>query len=403
MKVLMLGWELPPHNSGGLGVACYHLCKALSRKGVDIEFILPYTADYSDIDFMRVNAAHPQDVDAVLKAGAAYDSFKYVKRTGEVTYLDIFDQSAIYEEAVGRIVQLGEFDVIHAHDWLTCRAAIRAKSLSGKPLIVHFHSIEADRAGKQFGGNPFVRDIENQALLLADQVIAVSQYTKDAIIREYDIPADKIQVVHNFVDASTLVPYSGENEYAYLSYMKQHGYRIVANVGRITIQKGLTNLLRAFAIVVQFAPKTLLLIGGAGDQYYELIALSAELGIAKNVLFADFQRGKRYRDEFTIADLFVMPSVSEPFGIAALEAIGYGTPVLLSNQTGVGELIRNALRTDFWDVNEMANQITAVVSHDELRDELHRNSYQEWLRLSWDQSADKVLPLYQTQTAGAMR
>lgn len=403
MKVLMLGWELPPHNSGGLGVACYQLCKALAKKGVDIEFVLPYTADHSDIDFMKINAAHPQDVERVLQAGIAYDSFKYVKTTGEIEYVDIFGQSAIYEEAVGRIVQLAEFDIIHAHDWLTCRAAIRAKMISGKPLIIHMHSIEADRSGQPHGGNPLVREIEGLALMLADRIIAVSQHTKDGIIREYGIPADKIEVVHNSIDESTLIPYAGENDYAYLSAMKAQGYRVIVNVGRLTIQKGLPNLLRAFRLVLEHAPKTFLLFVGSGDQYRELLVSAAELGIGQNVLFADFQRGKRYRDAYAVADLFVMPSVSEPFGITALEAIGYGTPVLISKQSGVGEVIRNCLRVDFWDIDEMANQITAVVQHDPLRNVLHENSYREWRRLSWDTSADKLLPVYKKHTvAGAM-
>jgi glycogen synthase len=400
MKVLMLGWELPPHNSGGLGVACYQLCKALSKKGVDIEFVLPYTADHSDIDFMRINSAHPQDVEKVLKAGIAYDSFKYIKHTGEVKNVDIFGQSTIYEEAVGRIVQLAEFDVIHAHDWLTCRAAIRAKTMSGKPLIVHIHSIESDRSGRIHGGNPMVREIESLALMIADHIIAVSQHTKEGIIREYGIPADKIEVVHNSIDESALIPYGGENDYKYLTYMKSNDYRVVANIGRMTIQKGVTNLLRAFSKVVERAPKTLLLLVGSGDQYFELIMLAAELGIAKNVVFADFQRGKRYRDAYSVADLFVMPSISEPFGITALEAIGYGTPVIISKQGGVGEVIKNSLRVDFWDVDEMANQITSVVQHDALRDELHKNSLHEWNRLSWSDAADKLMPVYRKHAKG---
>lgn len=401
MKVLMLGWELPPHNSGGLGVACYHLCKALSHKGVDIEFILPYTADYSHIDFMRVNAAHPQDVEQILKSGIAYDSFRYVSRSGEVQYVDMFGQSSMYEEAVGRIVQLAEFDVIHAHDWLTCRAGIRAKSMSGKPLIVHMHSIESDRAGKPHAGNPVVREIENLALLLADHVIAVSQHTKDGIMREYGIPGDKIEVVHNSIDPTDLTPLDPENAYRYLDVMKSLGYRVVLYVGRLTIQKGVTNLLRAFAKAAEHAPKTFLLIVGSGDQYHELVMLAAELGIGDKVLFAEFQRGKNWRDAFAVGDLFVMPSVSEPFGITPLEAIGYGTPALISKQSGVAEVLVNALRVDFWDIDEMANKIAAVVQNDPLRDELHRNSYHEWQRLSWEKSADKVLPIYRKHHAGA--
>lgn len=389
----MLGWELPPHNSGGLGVACYHLCKALSQKGADIEFVLPYTAEHN-IDFMRINAAHPQDVQAVLKAGIAYDSFKYIWNTGEVRDVSLFDQSSIYEKSVERIVKLAEFDVIHAHDWLTCRAAIRAKELSGKPLIVHFHSVEADRAGKPHGGNPLVREIESLAMLIADRVIAVSQHTKNAIIREYDIPADKIEVLHNSISPDMLVPESGENAYKYLAYMKSQGYRVVANVGRLTIQKGLPNLLRAFRHVVDRNPKTLLLIVGSGEQYYELLELAAELGLSQHVIFTEFQRGKHYRDAYTVADLFVMPSVSEPFGLTPLEAIGYGTPALVSKQAGVTEVINNCLKVDFWDVDEMANQICAVVQNDVLRDELNRNAHQEYLKLSWNTTADKLFDVY---------
>jgi glycogen(starch) synthase len=402
MRILMLGWELPPHNSGGLGIACYQLCKALAKKGADIEFVLPYTADHSDITFMRINAAHPQDVEKVLKAGIAYDSFKYVKYTGEVQEIDLFGQVAVYEQAVERVTQLAVFDVIHAHDWLTCRAAIRAKMLTGKPLVVHFHSIESDRAGQEHGGNPLVREIEETALLIADHIVAVSQLTKDAIIREYDVPADKIEVVHNHYDPSGLLPAdNADNAYAYLDRMKQQGYKVITNVGRLTIQKGLPNLLQAFKIVVDHEPKTFLLLVGSGEQRNELITLAAELGIGQSVLFANFQRGKNYRDAYTVADLFVMPSISEPFGLVALEAIGYGTPVLLSRQTGVSEMIRNALKVDFWDSNEMANKMVGLIRNESLRDELHRNSYREYLSHSWDGSADKVLTVYERHLLGA--
>ncbi len=389
----MLGWELPPHNSGGLGIACYQLCKAHSKKGADIEFVLPYTAEH-DVDFMRINAAHPQDVASVLKAGITYDSFKYTMKTGEVHDVDLFGQSAIYEESVERIVELAEFDVIHAHDWLTCRAALRAKALSGKPLIVHIHSIESDRAGVERGGNPIVREIESISLLLADRVIAVSERTKQAIIREYHIPADKIDVVHNSISDDMLVPQSGENAYTYLSAMKRQGYSVVASVGRLTLQKGLPNLLRAFRHVVDRSPKTLLLMVGSGEQYYELLELAAELGLSQNVVFTEFQRGKNYRDAYSIADLFVMPSVSEPFGLTPLEAIGYGTPTLVSHQSGVTEILANCLKVDFWDVEEMANQICAVVQNPALRDELHTNSLKELNRLSWDNAADKLYDVY---------
>jgi glycosyltransferase involved in cell wall biosynthesis len=392
MKILMLGWELPPHNSGGLGVACYQLCKALAKKGADIEFILPYTADHN-IDFMRINAAHPQDVAEIIKSGIAYDSYKYIKSDGTVEWVDIFGQQAVFEESVARLVESLEFDVIHAHDWLTFRAALRAREKTNKPMILHVHSIESDRAGGGHG-NPLVREIEYNAMMLADRVIAVSAHTKYAIIREYGIPAEKIEVVHNSIDLGDVSPLDGSNVYHYLERMKQQGYRVLVNVGRLTIQKGLPNLLYAMKKVVEKNPKTLLLIVGSGEQYYELIELAAQLGIGKNVLFTDFQRGKRWRDAYAIGDLFVMPSVSEPFGLTPLEAIGYGTPALVSKQSGVAEVLANCLKVDFWDVDEMANQITAVVQNDPLRDELHTNSLKEYQRLSWNNAADKLIHIY---------
>jgi glycosyltransferase involved in cell wall biosynthesis len=392
MKILMLGWELPPHNSGGLGVACYQLCKALSKKGVDIEFILPYSADHG-IDFMRINAAHPQDVTEVIKAGIAYDSYKYIHTDGSEEWVDIFGQQLAYEKAVERLVDVTEFDVIHAHDWLTFRAALRAKEKTGKPLIAHIHSIERDRAGGHHG-NPLVREIEYMTMMLADRVIAVSGHTKKLIVSDYGIPADKIEVVHNSIDLYDVAPLDNDNAYRYLERMKREGYRVVVNIGRLTIQKGLPNLLRAAKEVVARAPKTIFLFVGSGEQERELLVLAAELGISRNVVFTGFQRGKNWRDAYAIGDLFVLPSISEPFGLTPLEAIGYGTPALISKQSGVSEVLTNVLKVDFWDIDEMANQITAVVRNDALRDELHTNALREYQRLSWNQAADRLVELY---------
>lgn len=400
MKILMLGWELPPHNSGGLGVACYQLCKALSQRSIDIEFVLPYS-DEHDIDFMRVTAAHPQGVRAVLKSGIAYDSHKYIRSDGTEETVDIYGQQRAYEACVARLADHKEFDVIHAHDWLTFRAAIRVKQQLGKPLIAHIHSLESDRAGGN-QGNPLVREIEGTAMLLADRVLAVSQLTKDAITREYGIPAAKIEVVHNSIDLKDMVPLDGDNAYRYLAAMKQQGYKVVSNVGRLTVQKGLPNLLVAAKEVIERAPKTLFLIVGSGEQYYELIEQSAALGISKNVVFTGFQRGKNWRDSFAIADLFVMPSISEPFGLTPLEAAGYGTPSLISKQSGVSEVFANCLKVDFWDTQEMVNQITAVVQNDGLRDELRNNAQKEYERLSWIKSAEHLSRLYRRHAAGAL-
>jgi glycogen(starch) synthase len=403
MKVLMLGWELPPHNSGGLGVACFQLCKALSQKGVDIEFIVPYTADHSDIDFMKVRPAQPQGIASFVRSGGVYDSRNYKFQSGGEEWVDMFDQQTAYETAVGRLTPMLDFDVIHAHDWLTFRAGLRARQISGRPLITHVHSIEADRAGVAMGGNPLVREIEELGFLMSDRVIAVSQFTKDAIVREYNIPADKIDVIHNSIDREMVQALDEGSTHRYLHEMRSKGYRVVVNVGRLTIQKGLHNFLYAAKAVIDKSEKTLFLIVGSGEQYYELIELAAKLGISKNVIFTGFQRGQQWRDSFAVGDLFVMPSVSEPFGLTPLEAAGYGTPSLITRQSGVAEIFNNCLKVDFWDVDEMANKITAVVISDALRDELQVNASQEYDKLSWHSAADRLMAWYShhsAQTAG---
>lgn len=396
----MLGWELPPHNSGGLGVVCYQLCEALSKKGADIEFVLPYKADHG-IDFMTVTAAHPQDVTEILKSGIAYDSYKYVFKDGHTEAHDIYSQVHMYEQAVSQLVFNRSYDIVHAHDWLTFRAALRAKQTLGCPIVLHVHSIERDRAGGAVG-NPLCREIEGISFMLADRIVAVSQHTKDMIVEDYGIPADKIEVVHNSIEPDALAPLDGDNAYHYLSAMRAKGYRVVVAVSRLTVQKGLPNLLHAAKEVVARAPKTLFLIVGSGEQYFELIRLAADLGIAQNVIFTGFLRGKVWRDAYAAADLFVMSSVSEPFGITALEAVGYGTPALVTNQSGVAEVMRNVLKVDFWDINEMANKITAVVQNDALRDTLHESAYREFSALSWNEAADKLLGIYDQHLTGAL-
>lgn len=398
MRILMLGWELPPHNSGGLGVACLQLCQALARKDIDIEFMLPYEAVHN-APFMAITAARPQGPQVILNSSSAYDSLNYISDGDNLEATDIYSQQRLYEQAVGHLATKTEYDVIHAHDWLTFRAALRAKQVRNVPLILHVHSVESDRAGGS-GGNPLVREIEATSLLLADTIVAVSQHTKNAIIKDYAIPADKIEVIHNSIDHTTLdslLAEDPENTYQYLTLLKARGYHIVSSIGRLTVQKGLVNLLHAARAVIDREPKTIFLIAGSGEQYFELIELSAALGIAKNVIFTGFQRGKYWRDSFTIADLFVMPSVSEPFGIAPLEAIGFGVPALVSRQSGVTEVMQNILTVDFWDVQTMADRITAVVQNAALRTELKTSAQRELAKMSWNHAADKLCGIYDQQ------
>jgi len=386
MKVLMLGWELPPHNSGGLGQACFDLCKSLSNQNVDIEFILPYIGNHN-IDFMKVTSAFRNTDLQKNVLHHAYDSINY-------TYSSI--EHELFENTVDDLITGKTFDIVHAHDWLTFRAAIRIKERTNLPIILHVHSIESDRAGGQ-RGNEFVRDIEEYCLNLADKVIAVSEHTKQAIIREYSVPSENIEVVHNSIITDDIIPLSGVNSYRYIELMKEKGYKVAVNFGRLTIQKGLSNLIEAMHKVVAKHPKSLLLIIGSGEQYFDLIKLSADLGISNNVLFADFQRGKKLRDGIAIGDLFVMPSISEPFGLTALEAIGYGTPAMVSKQSGVSEIVKNMLKVDFWDIDEMANKIITSFENPELLDELLNKSRSEIKNISWDQSSMKIKNLYEVQ------
>lgn len=392
MKVLMLGWELPPNNSGGLGVACYQLCKSLSNKGANIEFVLPHKVD-SNPKFMKITSISKTYYD-YSKQFNVYESKQYTVSSNQ--YLKSFEH-VDYVNAIDNIVLMSDFDVIHAHDWLTFRAALRAKELSNKPLILHVHSIEADRCANNYAGNELVKEIERISMLMADKVIAVSEFTKNSIIREYNIPANKIDVIHNSIDTIEFPEISDENAYKYITMLKNNGYKVIVNIGRLTIQKGLINLLKATKEVVDKLPKTILLIVGDGDQYNELVEYAAELGISQNVVFVGFQRGKNWRDAYAIGDIFVMPSVSEPFGLTPLEAAGYGLPSLISKQSGVSEVFKNCLKVDYWDNDQIANIITTSLQNDGILQSLQVEAKKEFERLSWDSSADKFMKLYNSQ------
>jgi glycogen synthase len=387
MKVLMLGWELPPHNSGGLGVACFQLCKKLSKKGVDVTFVLPYEGEH-DFSFMKVVSAKIANASSIT---GVYDSALYKETNGLSG--NVLDIHHAYATAIEDVVATESFDVIHAHDWLTFRAALRARELLLKPLILHVHSIESDRAAGGLG-NPLVREIEQLGMLIADRVIAVSEHTRQKIINEYNIPPSKVLVAHNGIDLDEMQPLDADNSYKILERFKAQGYKVVVNVGRLTMQKGLTNLLLSAKMVIEKRPKTIFLIVGSGDQYRELIELGASLGISRNLVFTGFLRGKKWRDAFGVADLFVMPSVSEPFGLTPLEAIVYGTPSLISQQSGVAEVLKNCLKTDFWDSAKMADDIINVLRHDSLHDHLLENARYELQHLSWDRTAHILIDTY---------
>jgi glycogen(starch) synthase len=398
MNILMLGWELPPHNSGGLGVACYHLSKALALQGATIDFVVPYDASHPDTEFMTIHGATRLSPLHRYGLMGAYDS-KYLRQLGlsEVDDGDLKDMRGVqkrYVQFVEQLVAQKQPDAIHAHDWLTMEAGMRAKELTGAPLIVHVHATEFDRSGEHFG-NPIVHEIEYQGLMMADRIIAVSNFTKDIIVRRYGIPEDKIEVMHNGIDVDSLGNYEYDRRtYKYLESLKNEGYTVVSTITRFTIQKGLTHFIRAAARACEKHHKLVFLLAGDGEQRDELIQLAADLGISDKVFFTGFVRGKQWRDAYNIADIFVMSSVSEPFGLTALEAAHHGSALIISRQSGVGEVLHSIFRYDYWDIDVLADQMVGIATSSALMNELKMNVRQEYGRISWRDVARKCMRLY---------
>lgn len=398
MNILMLGWELPPHNSGGLGVACYHLSKALALQGATIDFVVPYEAEHPNIDFMKIHGATKLDPLHRYGMMGAYDS-KYLRQIGleEVDAGDLNDMRGVqkrYVRFVEQLVKDKRPHAIHAHDWLTMEAGMRAKELTGAPLIVHVHATEFDRSG-ELAGNPIVHEIEYQGLMMADRIIAVSNITKNIIVSQYGIPADKVEVMHNAINVNDLGEYEYDySTYRYLEFLKKEGYTVVATVTRLTVQKGLGYFIRAAARASEKHDKLVFLVAGDGEQRNELIELSADLGIADKVFFAGFVRGKQWRDAYNVADIFVMSSVSEPFGLTALEAAHHNSALIISRQSGVGEVLDSIFRYDYWDVDALADHLVGIAASPALMQELKTNIKQEYARISWHSVAERCLSLY---------
>lgn len=394
----MLGWELPPHNSGGLGVACYHLSKSLAQQGATIDFVVPYTADHPGIDFMSIHSVSSLSPLERNELGV-YDSSRSVTSRDLPDIpggsKNIRDVQRRYVSFVENFIQDSNVDVIHAHDWLTMEAGIRAKELTGKPLFVHVHATEFDRSG-ELSGNPIVHEIEQEALLLADRIFAVSNITKSIIVHRYGIPADKVEVVYNGFDPASLQDgYDYDTlTYRYLEGLREEGYLVVATITRFTVQKGLTHLIQAAAKVASQYDKVVFLFAGDGEQRDELIHLSAQLGISDKVFFTGFVRGKKWRDAYSVADVFVMSSVSEPFGLTALEAAHHNNALIISKQSGVGEILSSIFRFDFWDTDLLADQIIGLATSPALLQEMRANIHDEYARLSWQDIAKQCLSLY---------
>ena len=372
-------------------------------QGSTIDFVVPYKAEHPDIDWMNIHSA--ADLDPSARYGLnAYDSAMVLER--EATAADANDlktMRGVQRRYVSYIEQLLENvspDVIHAHDWLTMEAGVRAKELTGAPLVVHVHATEFDRSGENFG-NPIVHEIEQEALMMADRIIAVSGITKSIIVQRYNIPADKIEVVYNAIDVETLQGYEYDGRtYRYLELLRNEGYTVAATVTRFTVQKGLTHFLRAAARASEKYDKLVYLFAGDGEQRDELIQMAADLGIADKVFFTGFVRGKQWRDAYSVADIFVMSSVSEPFGLTALEAAHHDSALIISRQSGVGEVLNNIFRFDFWDADRLADQMIAIATSPSLSAELKRGVKSEYTRLSWGDVAASCRNIYTGSAQG---
>ncbi|MCL5010849.1 MAG: glycosyltransferase family 4 protein [Patescibacteria group bacterium] len=387
MKVLMFGWELPPFNSGGLGVACYGLAKALSQKGVEIVFVLPQKTDVR-MPFAKIIFALSEENESLLRF-SAYEQPRARacgKNPENLHCFTLFNLVEKYKQAAKIIARKETFDLIHAHDWLAFPAGLEAKKISKKPLVVHVHATELDRVGNQ-GPNQYVWDIEKNVMEKADRIIAVSNFTKNKIVNDYGIGPEKIRVVHNGIEpaepqsASELLGAKGKN-------------KMVLFVGRITLQKGPDYFLTAAKKILEKNPEVIFVMAGSGDMEKQVIEKAVELGIAKKVFFAGFLRGGDLAGTFRAADVFVMPSVSEPFGIAPLEALQYGVPVIISRQSGVSEILSHCLKVDFWDTDQMANQILACLKYPALHQTLRANGETEARGITWNNSAEECINVY---------
>lgn len=385
----MFGWEFPPLNSGGLGTACQGLTKGLSKHNVKISFVLPRKLN-AKIDYLKMMCAdiNVHCINSLLTpylSSVSYDQRLFAHEGNGIYGKTLFEEVERYAQKARLIALMEQHDIIHAHDWLTFKAGVIAKEVSGKPLVVHVHATEFDRTGGN-GVNQHVYDIEREGMHKADLVIAVSNYTKNKIMEHYNVPANKIRVVHNAVE-------SPDQTFDRIYKLKEKN-KIVLFLGRLTLQKGPDYFLYAAKKVLDHYPNVIFLYCGSGDMERFLIEKAAELGISDRVLFAGFVRGSDTEEAYKIADLYVMPSVSEPFGITPLEAAIRGTPSLISKQSGVSEVINHCLKVDFWDIDEMSNKIIAVLNHTELHHDLKENATAEVRHINWENSAKKCIDVY---------
>ena len=422
MRVLMLGWEFPPFISGGLGTACYGLTKAMDQLNVKVTFVLPKMVDdkYSShvkvlglgsqhcsasLEFDKLKNVRFRAIDSPLQPYSTPDVYRQrieeslrlkLKMSGGSTPVegfegggdysgDMYTEVRRYAAFAVELVENEQFDIIHTHDWMTYPAGIAIAAISEKPLIVHVHSTEFDRSGEHV--NQVIYDIEREGMERAAKIIAVSHFTRSIIISRYGISGEKVEVVHNGVDCNGDWPLTDTGI--------SSDEKIVLFLGRITMQKGPEYFLAAAKKVLEVTDKVKFIMAGSGDLMRKSVEMAAQLGIGHKVLFTGFLRGQQLRKIYEMADLYVMPSVSEPFGIVPLEALDNNVPVIISKQSGVSEVLTHALKVDFWDVDEIANKIIAVLKYPPLQETLANYGNFEVRKLRWKDSAQRCIRIYE--------
>lgn len=377
MKALMFGWEFPPHILGGLGTASYGLTYGLAQQGdMEIVFVLPRRWGGEEETFLRIIGADSVDVPG---RGRIEFSGRYPD--------NLLEEIGNYEQVAAVLARQEPFDVIHSHDWLTYPAGVTAKRLSGRPLVIHVHATDFDRSRGQV--NPTVYAIERQGMDMADHIMCVSNLTRQTVIDKYGQNPNKVSTVHNAV-----FPLADPDEFKHHA-RKDH---LVTFLGRITMQKGPEYFVEAAARVLQKTDNVRFVMAGSGDKMNEMIDLVARRGIATRFHFPGFMRGKQVQQLLADSDVYIMPSVSEPFGISPLEAMQVGCPTIISNQSGCAEILRHAIKTDYWDIDAMADAIHAIVTNPALYKSLSEEGRKEVNGIRWEDAGKKVRAVYDLVT-----
>ena len=422
MKVLMFGWEFPPFKSGGLGTACYGLTKALVKHDTQITFVIPkapydmkgefvdlLVANSFDIDTKTSTSSEPnidvKYINSIITPYMTFSQYDFAKtrftreqlknmikvnpsrdKDDAVYGRNLYEEVMRYTEKAKLVAAYADFDVINCHDWMTYKAGIEAKRLSGKPLVCHIHATEFDRSAG--GVNQTVYDMEREGFEHADVIIANSNLTKNNVVNHYGIDPSKVQVVHLGIEQN-------EDEYKVSAgKSKKIHDKTVLFLGRVTYQKGPDYFLKAAKEILRFEPDTKFVVAGDGDMLPDMINMACNLGISKHVSFSGFLKGKDVHKAFQMADVYVMPSVSEPFGLTPLESVKNGTPTIISHQSGISEVFNNTLKCDFWDINKLTDKVVSVLRYNSLKEELLKNAVSEVRQMSWDTPAVKCKKIF---------